>query len=109
MRASTFTLLAALLGACGTGSPAAPSAGTSTKSLSPHWASAATKPASAHHFGHNAVWSRGGLGLWNDAAGAPNADVLALVKDLHVGALRFPGGTRAMRYRFEEAIGPVAQ
>lgn len=40
---------------------------------------------------------------------SPNADVLALVRDLHVGALRFPGGTRAMRYRFEEAIGPYAQ
>src|SRR5262249_8409207 len=41
-------------------------------------------------------------------AGAPNAQTMALVADLHPGVLRFPGGTRAMRYHFAEAIGPAA-
>lgn len=58
--------------------------------------------------GENAVWSRGGLGLWDEARGAVRPDVDALVTDLHPGMLRFPGGTRAMIYHFDETIGPVA-
>lgn len=58
--------------------------------------------------GHNAVWSRGGLGIWDDSAHAVRADVDALVTELHPGILRFPGGSRAMLYHFDETIGPYA-
>ena len=74
--------------------------------MSPAWTSPAAR-VSRLVLGHNTVWSRGGLGLWDDAAHAPSAPVLALVRDLHPGILRFPGGTRAMRYHFAEAIGPL--
>jgi hypothetical protein len=62
------------------------------------------------HFGHNTVWVRNGLGIWDVSAKPPrpHAAVLALVKGLRPGVLRFPGGTRAMRYHFAEAIGPLA-
>jgi hypothetical protein len=60
------------------------------------------------HVGDNAVWCRDGLGLWDDAAGAPNAAVFPAVMAERPGALRFPGGTRAMRYHFDEAVGPPA-
>lgn len=56
--------------------------------------------------GHNAVWSRGGLGIWDDTTHAVSPDVDALVRDLRPGVLRFPGGTRAMIYHFDETIGP---
>ena len=58
--------------------------------------------------GHNAVWSRGGLGIWDDASHAVRPDVDALVTALHPGILRWPGGSRAMLYHFDETIGPYA-
>jgi hypothetical protein len=58
--------------------------------------------------GHNAIWSRGGLGLWDDTTHAANPTVAPIVAALHPAALRFPGGTRAMRYHFAQAIGPLA-
>ena len=58
--------------------------------------------------GHNAVWSRGGLGLWDETHHAVRADVDALVTELRPGVLRFPGGSRAMLYHFDETIGPYA-
>jgi hypothetical protein len=59
--------------------------------------------------GHNAVWSRGGLGLWDETSHAVRPDVDALVTQLHPGVLRFPGGSRAMLYHFDETIGPYAE
>jgi hypothetical protein len=58
--------------------------------------------------GHNAVWSRGGLGIWDETSHAVRPDVDALVTQLRPGVLRFPGGSRAMLYHFDEAIGPYA-
>ena len=58
--------------------------------------------------GHNAVWSRGGLGIWDDTAHAVRPEVDALVTQLHPGVLRVPGGSRAMLYHFDETIGPYA-
>lgn len=58
--------------------------------------------------GHNTVWSRGGLGLWDETTRAVKPDVEPLVAALRPGMLRFPGGTRAMVYHFDEAIGSVA-
>jgi hypothetical protein len=58
--------------------------------------------------GHNAVWSRGGLGLWDETSHAVRPDVEPLVAALEPGMLRFPGGTRAMMYHFDETIGPLA-
>ncbi len=55
--------------------------------------------------GHNAVWSRGGLGLWDETTKAVKPDVEPLVAGLKPGMLRFPGGTRAMLYHFDETIG----
>jgi hypothetical protein len=67
-------------------------------------------PVSPLHFGQNAVWVRDGLGLWDGSATPPGPDaaVLGLVAGLRPGVLRFPGGTRAMRYHFAGAIGPLA-
>jgi hypothetical protein len=56
-------ILAASLAAC-TGDPAEPD-----MRIAPTWAEAGT-PTSPYVHGHNPVWSRGGLGLWDDAAGA---------------------------------------
>ncbi|MEO7092777.1 MAG: hypothetical protein ABI175_05970 [Polyangiales bacterium] len=75
--------------------------------LAPAWSDGG-RAFSRRALGHNAVWSRGGLGLWDEATGAPRPDVLSLVKAVSPGVLRFPGGTRAMRYHFDEAIGPKA-
>lgn len=92
------------LASCRSGDGASTS--SATRTVNPAWSSPAA-PFSRLVLGHNTVWSRGGLGLWDDAAHAPSAPVLALVRDLHPGILRFPGGTRAMRYHFAEAIGPL--
>lgn len=115
--AGSFRLaLAACAAACSSGSPAPPrqpppdaSSASPIAPLSPDWGSSMSAPIAPHDFGHNAVWSRGGLGLWDEGAGAPQPEVRALVAALRPGVLRFPGGTRAMRYKFEQAIGPLAQ
>jgi hypothetical protein len=72
--------------------------------VAPRW-DETIAPVSRAILGHNTVWSRGGLGVWNESAGAPFDDVVAKVKQLSPGVLRFPGGTRAMRYHFDRAIG----
>jgi Alpha-L-arabinofuranosidase 1 domain len=82
-------------------------AGPSAPALDIDW-DTVLAPVSPRVVGHNAVWARGGLGLWDDAQRAVRADVAALVDDLHPGVLRFPGGTRAMTYHFDETIGPIA-
>ena len=94
---------------CGQQAPtaAAHDAGEATIALTPRWGETLA-PTSPLLLGHNAVWSRGGLGLWDDARHAPFDDVTARVRALHPGVLRFPGGTRAMRYHFDQAIGPLA-
>ena len=78
--------------------------GSSQLALAPAWTSAGVAIA-PDLFGHNTVWSQGGLGLWNDAANAPNGDALMAISALSPRLLRFPGGTRAMRYHFAQAIG----
>jgi hypothetical protein len=75
--------------------------------VTPDW-TRALGPVTSRHFGHNAVWVRGGLGLWDEARRVPDPEVLGRVTALKPGVLRFPGGTRAMRYHFDEAIGPPA-
>jgi hypothetical protein len=72
--------------------------------LDPPWSSAGV-PLSRDVFGHNTVWSQGGLGLWDEAQHAIVPLAKAQVSTLRPGLLRFPGGTRAMRYHFEEARG----
>jgi hypothetical protein len=104
-RAWAWSLFAtATLVACGSSDGAASSAAART--VSPAWSSLTT-PVSRLVLGHNTVWSRGGLGVWDEASHAPSAPVIALVRDLHPGVLRFPGGTRAMRYHFADAIGAL--
>ena len=78
--------------------------------VSPAWSTPLSDAGSplALAIGENTVWSRGGLGPWNDATHAADPTVLSLVSALHPPVLRFPGGTRAMRYHFAEAIGPLA-
>lgn len=56
--------------------------------------------------GHNTVWCRGGLGVWDEANARFVPAVLDAVRALRPGVLRFPGGTRAMRWRFDETLGP---
>jgi hypothetical protein len=55
--------------------------------------------------GHNTVWSRGGLGLWDESAGDVDADAWAAVAPIAPGALRFPGGTRGLRWHFAGTVG----
>lgn len=104
--------VAASLVACGTSSSPAPAPSSARDAgalLSPEWGGADGPGIVASDFGHNTIWSRNGLGLWDPDVVAPASAVLPLVEGLKAGALRFPGGTRAMRYHFEEAIGPLAQ
>lgn len=103
---------AACLVACGTGSSPAPVSSYGQDGgglLSPAWGAASGPDIALHDFGHNTIWSRNGLGLWDPDSGTPASAVLPLAEALRPGALRFPGGTRAMRYHFDEAIGPPAQ
>jgi hypothetical protein len=72
--------------------------------LDPPWSSAGVA-VSRDLFGHNTVWSQGGLGLWDDGAGALVASAVQEVQALEPALLRFPGGTRAMRYHFDQARG----
>jgi alpha-L-arabinofuranosidase len=62
-----------------------------------------------HALGHNTVWSRGGLGIWNEQKKQFNSQAVARIKEIKPGSLRFPGGTRSMMYRFWENIGPFDQ
>ena len=75
--------------------------------LAPAWTTLSA-PITRDQFGHNSVWARDGLGLWSDTAAAPVPGILAEVQALAPGLIRFPGGTRAMRYHFADAIGPPA-
>jgi hypothetical protein len=90
--------LGLLLGGCGP----APLA-----TMTPSWTSLGD-PISRDVFGHNSVWANDGLGLWSDAAAAPVPSIVSEVKALAPSLLRFPGGTRAMRYHFADALGPPA-
>jgi len=63
----------------------------------------------AEFYGHNTVFVRGGLGVWDEGENKIKPEVNKLVQDLSPGVLRFPGGTRAMLYRFWESIGPKLQ
>lgn len=94
-RVRRVALCAALLAGCG-GSPAI--------TLAPAWTSAGV-PIADDVFGHNTVWAEGGLGIWNDATDMANGDALMSISQLAPRLLRFPGGTRAMRYHFAQAIG----
>lgn len=112
--AAYLVVVAAWLLSCGTSS--SPATGSSHDddagaplTLSPAWNATTGADIVAHDFGHNTIWSRNGLGLWDPDAAAAASTVLPLVDALHPGVLRFPGGTRAMRYHFDEAIGPPAQ
>ena len=78
-----------------------------TAQLTPNW-QAPLGPITNRYFGYNTVWSKGGLGIWDDADHTYYDAIVSRIVDLHPGVLRFPGGTRAMRYRFEETIGPYA-
>lgn len=75
--------------------------------VSPAWSLVSPDASTGIVLGHNAIWSRGGLGLWDDTSHAADPTVAPLVAALHPAALRFPGGTRAMRYHFAQAIGPL--
>jgi hypothetical protein len=75
--------------------------------LRPRWG-APSSPWRPALLGHNTVWCRGGLGVWNEREGRPDPAVLAAVRALRPGAIRLPGGTRAMRWRFDETLGPRA-
>ena len=92
---ATFALGCGLAGGCSSATGIA---------VDPAWSSAGV-PISRDLFGHNTVWSQGGLGLWDDGARALVASAVQEVQALSPGLLRFPGGTRAMRYHFDEARG----
>ena len=88
------------------GAPAAPAAGLRPAgAVTPDW-SQTLGPLTPRSFGHNTVWVRGGLGLWDEATETFRPEVVDLVQALRPGVLRFPGGTRAMLYHFAGAIGP---
>lgn len=59
--------------------------------------------------GHNTVWSRGGLGSWDDARGAIDEAAWSHVEPLAPAVMRFPGGTRALRWHFAATLGAAAQ
>lgn len=75
--------------------------------IAPAWedSGAATSP---WVHGHNTVWSRGGLGLWDDASGAIDDAAWSHVEPLEPTVLRFPGGTRALRWHFAGTLGATS-
>jgi hypothetical protein len=78
--------------------------GSSAIALAPSWDGAGV-PVTRDVFGHNTVWAQSGLGLWDEAMQQPVPQALDAVTALAPTLLRFPGGTRAMRYHFAQAIG----
>ena len=97
IRRLAFFIGAILVGGCGSPTGIA---------LAPDW-SAHGVAISRDVFGHNTVWAQDGLGLWYP--GGPSLDPTAFseAEALGPGLLRFPGGTRAMRYHFEQARGTM--
>jgi hypothetical protein len=94
-RSLVGVLAAALVGGC---------ASPTGISLDPAWSTSGVA-VPRDLFGHNTVWSQGGLGLWDDSASALVPSAVQEVQALQPGLLRFPGGTRAMRYHFDQARG----
>jgi alpha-L-arabinofuranosidase len=56
--------------------------------------------------GVNHEFSANARGLWDAAAGAPNADAAAKMARAGIGLLRFPGGSHANLYDWKRSIGP---
>ncbi len=56
--------------------------------------------------GYNHVWIKGGNGVWDLKKQTTNRPVIAALRPLKPSLLRFPGGTLAHRYRWEQGIGP---
>jgi alpha-N-arabinofuranosidase len=57
-------------------------------------------------FGSDFLAPFGGMGSFNDAAGAFYPTFLSQVSQVSPGSLRFPGGITSQSYQWENAIGP---
>ena len=60
-------------------------------------------------FGHNLEWSWGGSGLFKQDGTGPVERLVPLIKALHPGLIRYPGGSQANVFRFVQSLGPLGQ
>lgn len=58
-------------------------------------------------FGQNIEWTSSGDGLWDVKGNKPVTGVTRLLAPLHIGLIRFPGGSLTNCYHWEWAIGPT--
>lgn len=56
--------------------------------------------------GANHRWPRGGLGMWDAEAGAPDPNMVDLSRRVGLSMVRYPGGTVANLFDWKKAIGP---
>jgi len=54
--------------------------------------------------GRHSNW---GTGLWNPFLKKPDSELLGLAKEIKIPILRFPGGSAANYYIWQETIGPI--
>ncbi len=57
-------------------------------------------------YGQNIEWTSYGDGLWDARGNKPVAGITRLLKPLHIGLIRFPGGSLTNCYHWEWGIGP---
>jgi alpha-L-arabinofuranosidase len=62
----------------------------------------------ATFYGQNVEWVHNANGLWDAAGNRSDPAASALVHDLNVKLIRFPGGIMADYYDWRQAIGPVS-
>lgn len=59
-------------------------------------------------YGQNIEWHSGGDELWNSSLHRPINEAPGLLRPLHIGLIRFPGGSLSNFYHWEWAIGPMS-
>jgi|GEM_PF-3170157 alpha-L-arabinofuranosidase len=60
-------------------------------------------------YGQNIEWTSSGDGLWDAQGNEPVSGVATLLKPLHIGLIRFPGGSLTNCYHWEWGIGAKDQ
>ncbi|MBQ7247659.1 MAG: cell wall-binding repeat-containing protein [Lachnospiraceae bacterium] len=59
-------------------------------------------------FGGNVSWIDDGYGLWDPAAGAPEVNLLAALKNSGITHLRYPGGIEGDYFHWNETVGEMS-
>lgn len=58
-------------------------------------------------FGDNLSWRGNGYGMWDEEAGAPQEQLLEMLKESGITHLRYPGGIEGDYFHWDESVGDV--